>query len=147
MKTTAIATAILLSIVAPTGADAEESLEEKKYWKGQTDYLNRSLESASKKCGVEFTFTWIDKPKIRAELEKTNHSPFSMCGAPIEDVEMVCREGEDETAAVKAKIKGFTCGYSKSRKATLAKGTLAYMGNLEEANFYDWFRPWLLKNL
>ena len=50
--------------------------------------------------------------------------------------------------SVKAKIKGFQCGSGKPRKLDLsAKGILKYMGNIEEANFSDWAKPWLLKKL
>jgi hypothetical protein len=137
------------SIVLATIAIAQaESLEERKYWKGQMDYLNRSLESAAEKCGVKFTFAWVDKPKFRAAAEKNNNSPYSICASMVDEVESLCREGDDEKSSVKAKIKGFECGYGKPRKATIGKnGILKYMGNHEESNFSDWAKPWLMKQL
>ncbi len=124
-----------------------ESLEDKKYWKGQTDYINKELESASKQCDVKFTFDWVAKDKFRAALEKSSYSPNGVCGNIIDQVEMLCREGDDEKAAVKAKIKAFKCGHAKPRTLDLNSGTLTYMGNNDEANFSDWAKPWLMKKL
>jgi hypothetical protein len=138
---------LALSVIIASSTVHAESLEEKKFWKGQMDYVQRSLDDANKQCGVKFTFDWVDKATLRAETEKTNHSPNGVCSAIIEEVTSICREGEDEKKAVTAKIKGFTCGYAKERKLSLAGGSLKFMGNLEQSNFSDWAKPWLLKNL
>ncbi len=111
------------------------------------DYLSRSLDSASEKCGVKFTFEWVDKPTLRTETEKTSHSPYGVCSGVIDEVESICREGEDETASVKAGIKGFRCGYAKERTLSLKKGVVTYMGNNVQSNWSDWARPILLKAL
>lgn len=138
---------LVLSIILTASTAAAESLEEKKYWKGQMDYVQRSLDDAATQCGVKFTFDWVDKAKLRAETEKTSHSPNGVCSIIIEEVAGICREGEDEKKAVAAKIKGFTCGHAKDRKLALSGGIVRYMGNNEQANFSAWARPWLLKNL
>jgi len=138
----------LALVTGTVGTLHAESLEERKFWKGQMDYLNRSLESASEKCDVKFTFEWIDKPKLREAAEKNNNSPYSICASIVDEVDSLCREGDDEKASVKAKIKGFTCGYGKPRKLDLTKaGIVKYLGNHEEANFSDWAKPWLMKKL
>ena len=60
----------------------------------------------------------------------------------------LCREGDDEKASVKARIKGFQCGYAKPRTLDISKsGMVKYMGNNEESNFSDWAKPWLMKKL
>ena len=138
---------LALSIIVAASTVHAESLEEKKFWKGQMDYVQRSLDDANKKCGVTFTFDWVDKATLRAETEKTKHSPNGVCTNIINTVTAICREGEDEKKAVAAKIKGFTCGHDKERKLSLDGGTLKYMGNNSQSNFRDWARPWLLKNL
>ncbi len=137
----------LIPVLLTTTASAE-SLEERKYWKGQMDYLQRSLDSAEKSCGYQFTYEWVDKPKLREAAEKNNNSPYGICAAIVDEVESLCREGDDEKASVKAKIKGFKCGYAKPRKLDLNKaGIITYMGNNEESNFSDWAKPWLMKKL
>lgn len=138
---------LVLSILLASSTVGAESLEEKKFWKGQMDYVQRSIDDANTQCGVKFTFGWVDKAKLRAETEKTNHSPNGVCSAIIEEVAGICREGEDEKKAVAAKIKGFTCGHAKERKLALTGGILKYTGNNEQSNFSDWAKPWLLKNL
>ena len=138
---------LVLSILLASSTVGAESLEEKKFWKGQMDYVQRSLDDAEKQCGVKFTYSWVDKAKLRAETEKTNHSPNGVCSNIIEEVAGICREGEDEKKAVAAKIKGFTCGHAKERKLALTGGILKYTGNNEQSNFSDWAKPWLLKNL
>jgi hypothetical protein len=138
---------LVLSILLATSIAGAESLEEKKYWKGQMDYLQRSIDDASKKCGVKFTFAFTDKPTLRAETKKTSHTPYGVCSAIIDEVEGICREGDDEKQAVAAKIKGFTCGFAKERKLELTGGLVKYMGNNNQSNFSNWARPWLLKNL
>ena len=140
-----LAFSILLGTAASLHA---ESLEERKYWKGQMDYLNRSLEDGEKQCGVKFTFEWVDKPKLREAAEKNNNSPYGICDSIVQEVTSLCREGEDEKSSVKAKIKGFQCGYAKPRTLDLSKaGIVKYMGNNEESNFSDWAKPWLMKKL
>ena len=125
-----------------------ESLEERKYWKGQMDYINRGIEEGEKQCGVKFTFELIDKPKLRAEAAKENTSPYSICDLIVQEVVSLCREGEDEKSSVAAKIKGFQCGYTKPRKLDLSKaGIVKYLGNNEEPNFSAWAKPWLMKKL
>jgi len=142
MKKLALVPFLLLSTVA-----SAESLEEKKFWKGQTDYVQRSLDDASEKCGVKFTFAWVDKPKLRTEADKAGASPNGICTAAIDEVNGLCRADEDGKAAVKAKIKGFTCGYAKPRKLDLKGGIVTYLGNNDEANFSDWAKPLLEKKL
>jgi hypothetical protein len=143
MKKNLIVTSLLL---VSTVAFAE-SLEEKKYWKGENDYINKSIESANDGCGAKFTFDWVDKEKLRAAAEKADNSPYGICLAIVDQVGSLCREGEDEKAAVKKNIKGFRCGYSKPRSLELSGGIIKYMGNNEEANFSEWAKPWLTKKL
>lgn len=138
---------LVLAILLATSTAGAESLEEKKYWKGEMDYVQRSLDDAEKQCGAKFGFEWVDKPKLRAEVEKTNHSPNGVCSAIIEEVTSICREGEEEKKAVTAKIKRFSCGFAKERKLDLTGGNLKYMGNNNQSNFSDWAKPWLLKKL
>jgi hypothetical protein len=140
---------LALSILFATTATLHaESLEERKYWKGQMDYINRGIDDGEKQCGVKFTFEFIEKPKLREEAEKNNNSPYGICDSIVQEVVSLCREGEDEKASVKAKIKGFQCGYGKPRKLDLSKsGIVKLMGNNEESNFSDWAKPWLMKKL
>ena len=140
-------TLIAAAIVASTVTAHAESLEEKQYWKKQQNYIDRDLQTLEKACGFALTFEWVDKPTLRAEVEKTNHSPNGVCANIINQVATICRQGDDEKAAVKAKIKGFTCGYAKERTLDLKGGIVKYMGNNNQANFSDWARPWLLKKL
>jgi hypothetical protein len=134
-------------ILAATTTIRAESLEEKKYWKEEMDYMNRALTDAAAQCGVKFTFDWVDKAKLRAEAEKNNNSPNGICDSIVNEVGGICRQGEEEKAAVKAKIKGFTCGYQNPRSLELKGGIVKFMGNNQEANFSDWAKPWLMKKL
>lgn len=138
---------IVASLLLTTAAVHAESLEERKFWKGEMDYVQKSLDDASEKCGVKFTFDWVDKAKLRTEAEKHGNSPNGICTAIVDEVDSLCRAGDDEKASVKAKIKGFQCGYTNPRKLNLTKGIVKYMGNNEEANFSDWAKPWLMKKL
>jgi hypothetical protein len=139
---------LAVSVLLITSLASAESLEERKYWKGQMEYLQQSIDSAQTACDAKFSFAWVDKEKFRAEAEKANANPFGVCNAIVDEVASLCREGDDEKASVKAKIKGFQCGYAKPRKLDLSKaGTVKYMGNNEEANFSDWAKPWLMKRL
>jgi len=140
---TLVTTAILL---VTTTAFAE-SLEERKFWKRQRDYVDETLKKANKACDVNFTFDWIDQPTLRSEVEKTKHSPNGVCSAIIDVVASVCREGADEKATVKAKITGFTCGYAKERSLDLRGGVVKYQGNNVQSNFSEYAKPWLLKHL
>ena len=79
--------------------------------------------------------------------EKNNWSPYGVCSAIVDEVGSLCRAGEDEKTAVKAKIKGFKCGYAAARTLDLKGGIITYMGNNEQANFSDWAKPWLMKHL
>ena len=123
------------------------SLEERKYWKGQDDYLFRNVDDGKDKCGVAFTVEWVGRKQFRADAVKVNTSPYSVCDSIIAETVSLCREGEDEKSSVAAKIKGFRCGYGKPRTLTLDNGIVVYMGNNEESNFSDWAKPWLMKNL
>ena len=133
-------------LLATTTAHAE-SLEEKKFWKRQRDYIDEKLKIAHKNCGTSFSFDWDNAPVLRAEVEKTKHTPNGVCGAVIEAVSSICREGADEKATVKAKITGFTCGFAKERTLELKGGIVKYNGNNTQSNFDDWAKPWLLKHL
>jgi hypothetical protein len=134
-------------VLAATTTVRAESLEEKKYWKEEMDYMNRALDYGKEQCGVKFTFEWVDKAKLRAEAEKNNNSPNGICDSIVNEVSGICRLGEEEKAAVKAKIKGFACGYAKSRTLELKGGIVTFMGNNQQSNFSDWAKPWLMKKL
>jgi len=124
-----------------------ESLEERKFWKGEMDWMNKSLEAANEKCGTKFTFEWVNKPELRTETKKTNHGPANVCHGVVDEIEGICREGDDEKSSVKAGIKGFRCGYAEKRTLTLKNGIVTYMGNNVQSNWSDWARPILLKAL
>jgi hypothetical protein len=130
-----------------TAGDDGMSLEERKFWQGQKDYIDRSLKEGEAKCGVAFSFEWVDRATLRAEAEKNNNSPNGICDSIIDEVVSLCREGEDEKSSVAAKIKGFQCGHAKARTLALEGGIVKYMGNNEESNFSDWAKPWLMKHL
>jgi len=142
---------LIASLVLSTGIVSTlhaESLEERKFWKGQMDYINRGIEDGEKQCGVKFTFEFIEKPKLRAETEKSGHSPYGVCDSIAQKVVSLSGEGDEEKNTVAAKIKGFQCGYGKPRKLDLGKsGILKYMGNNDESNFSDWAKPWIMKKL
>lgn len=142
--------AIPLALLLASTVARAESLEEKKYWKGQTDYIARDIADAEKVCGTKFTFEVIDKDKakLREAHDKKNHTPNSVCSAPITSVALICRRGEDEKAAVRAKIKGFACGAGNPRALSLDKaGIVRFHGNLDEVNLHEWIRGWLEKAL
>ncbi len=129
------------------GGEVGGSLEERKYWRGQMDYLQRSLDSAEKDCGIRFSFEWIEPAKLREAADANNNSPYGICASVIDEVDSLCREGADEKTSVAAKIKGFKCGYAKPRNLAFDGNALVYMGNNEESNFSDWAKPWIMKNL
>lgn len=129
------------------GGNDGMSLEERKFWQGERDYMDRSLKEAESRCGVKFSFEWVDRPTFRTESAKTNHTPYGICSSIVDEVASLCREGEDEKSSVAAKIKGFACGYGKPRTLELEGGVVKFMGNNEEANFSDWAKPWLTKHL
>jgi len=136
-----------LATTATTALVHAESLEERKFWKGQMDYLNKAIEKGEKACGVKFTLELLDKEKFRAETDKTHQTPRGVCNVMIDEISTVCRQGEDEKAAVKAKIKSIQCGFANPRNLALKNGTLTYLGNNQESNFSEWARPWLMKHL
>jgi hypothetical protein len=147
MKNLLALTALVVS-VAGTVTVRADSLEEKKFWQGQMDYVNEKLKTASEACDVKFTFDWVDKTTLRDTTAKNHWSPNGVCTNIVDEVGSLCRAGKDEKDAVKAKIKGFTCGYAEKRTLDLSKaGIVKYMGNNAEANFSDWAKPWLMKHL
>src|ERR1700744_4941395 len=139
-----VAIAIVLATSATLHAD---SLEERKFWKEQMDYVNQKLDSANKSCGAKLTFDWVDKPKLRDEAQKHQNSPNGICTNIIDEVDSLCRSDADSKASVVSKIRGFTCGYSNPRHLDMKGGIVMYMGNNDEANFSDWAKPWLEKHL
>lgn len=139
-----LALSILASLAASAGAD---SLADRKYWKGEMDYVDRSLKAGEEACGVKFSFDWVDREKLKAEAEKNSNSPNGICAAIVDEVVGICRAGDDDKSAVKSKIKGFRCGYAKERTLTLKGGIVTYMGNNQQSNFSDWAKPILEKNL
>jgi hypothetical protein len=74
-------------------------------------------------------------------------TPNGICGAIVDEVVTICREGDEEKALVAKKIKGFKCGYAKARTLELKGGSVKYMGNNTQSNFSDWAKPILEKNL
>jgi hypothetical protein len=51
-----------------------ESLEEKKFWKRQRDYIDETLKRTNKACETNLTFDWDNQIQLRTEVEKTKHS-------------------------------------------------------------------------
>jgi hypothetical protein len=133
-------------LVIATAAQAD-SLEEKQFWKHQRNWIDEQLKTAEKACGFKIEFDWDGPATLRAETAKTKHSPNGVCGAIVDEVAAICREGADEKAAVKSKISAITCGYAKPRTLQLDGKTLRYHGNNVEPNFSAWAKPWLLKSL
>src|SRR5258706_13263300 len=117
MKT--VLTAAILVVTTTAFAD---SLEEKKFWKRQRDYVEEHLKTAERACGVKFNFDWHPPATLRSETEKTKHSPNGVCTAVIDTVASICREGADEKATVKAKISAISCGFSSDRSLDLKGG-------------------------
>ncbi|MEO7731803.1 MAG: hypothetical protein ABIY55_12575, partial [Kofleriaceae bacterium] len=115
-----------LATTTTTSLVHAESLEEKTYWKKQMDYINKAVEKTDKACDLKLTFEFVDKDKLRTEAEKNKNSANGICGAIIEEVASLCRKGEDEKTAVKAKIKGFQCGFAKPRTLDLKGGLVTY---------------------
>jgi hypothetical protein len=140
-------TVLTAAILVATATAHAESLEEKKFWKRQRDYIDEKLKVAERACGFKPAFEWSGKETLRAEVEKTKHSPNGVCQSIIDSVASICREGEDEKAAVKTKIGTIHCGYAKERTLDLKSGTLTYRGNNTQSNFSEWAKPWLLKHL
>jgi hypothetical protein len=140
-------TLLTAAILLVTTTAYAESLEEKQFWKRQRNYVDEKLKVAEKACGFKIAFDWVEKETLRSEVEKTKHSPNGVCTGIIDDVAAICRQGDDEKAAVKAKISSVTCGYAKERNLDLKGGTLNYRGNNTQSNFSEWARPWLLKHL
>lgn len=135
-------------VLATTTLAQAESMEEKKFWKRERDYIDKEIAFVDKQCGSKLAFDWVDKPTLRAETEKTNHTPNGVCGNIINLVGMICKNGDDEDkATVKSKITTIQCGFAKERKLELKGGVLKYQGNNNQANFGDWAKPWLLKHL
>jgi hypothetical protein len=137
---------ITVLLLATTFAQAE-SLEEKKYWKRQKDYLDEHMKVAEKHCKAKFTFNWVDQPTLRSETEKTKHMPHSVCGNIIDAVRSICQDGEEEAATVRAKITGFSCGFAANRTVKLEGGIVKFAGNNVQPNFLNWAKPILLKSL
>jgi hypothetical protein len=133
-------------LLIATAAQAE-SLEEKQFWKHQRNWIDEQLKTAEKACGFKIAFDWEDPATLRAETAKTKHSPNGVCGAIVDEVAAICRQGADEKAAVHSKIAAITCGYAKPRTLQLDGKTLRYHGNNVEPNFSAWAKPWLLKSL
>ncbi len=123
------------------------SLEERKYWRGEDDYLFQSVDGGKATCGVSFTVEWVNRKQFRTEAVKANTSPYSVCDSIVAETVSLCREGEDEKSSVASKIKGFRCSYGKPRTLTMDNGIVVYVGNHEESNFSAWAKPWLMKNL
>ena len=134
-------------LVTAGAAHAEESLEDKTYWKPQQTLIDRSMVEVEKRCGPGIAFEWVDKPKFRAAAEKSQYTPFGVCDNMVQLVASICRAGEDEKKAVGAKIKTISCGYAKARTLDLKGGKLKYMGNNDEGNWHDWAKPALTKKL
>jgi hypothetical protein len=146
MKTMSACTALVVTVAGALTLRAD-TLEEKKFWEGQMNYMNDALKPAAEACGVQFTFDWVDKVKLRDAAVANNWSPNGICSGIVNEVGSLCRQGKDEKDAVKAKIKGFTCGYAAKRTLDFKGSTVVYMGNNAEANFSDWAKPWLMKHL
>jgi hypothetical protein len=138
---------ISLSIILATSVVSAESLEERKYWKEQMVEVNDSIEWGEEHCGVKFEFEFVDKEKLRAELENTRWPPGKVCGVIVSEAVRLCREGDKPKAAVTAKIKSFRCGFAKERKMTLKNGVVTYMNNQTQPNPEQWAREQLLDNL
>ena len=139
---------LTIAILLTAGlAQAEESLEDKEFWKGQQTYIDRSMVEVEKRCGPGITFEWIDKAKFREATEKSQYKPYGICDNMLQLVARVCGDSEDGKKAVTAKIMTVACGYSKSRTLDLKGGKLKYLGNNDQANFWDWAKPALTKKL
>lgn len=140
-------TVVTAAILIVTSTAFAESLEERKYWKRQRDYVEEHLKGVERACGFKPNFEFHDQPTLRSETEKTRHSPMGVCNTLVDEIASICREGKDEASSVKAKISTIQCGFAADRSLDLKSNTLRYLGNNTQANFSNWARPWLLKHL
>jgi hypothetical protein len=138
---------VIAAVMATAATAFAESLEEKQYWKGQMDYVQRSIDAVKNTCKVTLKFDWVNKAELRKKAEAAGHTPNGICTAIVDQLDTICREGAESQAAVKAKIKAVKCGYAAKRSLAMGGGTVTYMGNNVEANFSDWAGPWLKKKL
>lgn len=139
----------LAVLLATTATLHAESLEEKKYWKLQTERIDRTLQKVEEACGVKVAFEFLDKPRLRAaaEAEKTKSSGYGICDRVVDLVHSICLGGDDEKQAVAAKIKKIECGFSNPWTLDLKGGTVVFHGNNSQYNFTDWAKPLLMKKL
>lgn len=139
----------LAVLLATTATLRAENLEEKKFWKQESERIDRSIKKTNEVCGTKLEFEFLDKPKLRAsaEAEKTKSSPYGVCDRVVNLVHSICLGGDDEKQAVLAGIKKIQCGFSNPWKLDLKAGTVVFHGNNTQYNFSEWAKPLLMKKL
>jgi len=120
------------SVLVLTSLVHAESLEERKYWKGQMVRLEQKLSVVVDSCGVEIPFEYVGKEALRANAEKEKYSPNVLCGYVVAEVGSQCLDGEKRKAAVAKKVKAMQCTWAPKRSITVKNGIVLLKGNGHE---------------
>jgi hypothetical protein len=89
----------------------------------------------------------FDKPSYKGQLE-TNNSIYGFCAELYSGLRNICSDA-DGKAAVKEKINKIECAFGGKGKRALSlnSGTLQMTIDWDAANYGDFIKAWLLKNL
>jgi hypothetical protein len=133
-------------ICSTWAAMAQESLGEKQKWREQEEYLAAAAAPVKAACGKDITASF-DKPSFKDQME-TKNSFYGFCGEAFTGLSNICAT-PDGKAAVAAKISKIECtfGGKDKRALSLKDGTLQMSIDWDAANYQDFLKAWLLKNL
>jgi len=129
---------VVASVLLVSSLARAESLEERKYWRGQMAMLDSDLREANEECEVEITFEYIDKAEMRAAAEKGKFSPRVVCNPLIKEIARTCRDGDKRKAAVAKKAKTLQCGYSTNKTLTVKGGVVRMKATFEVTQRTNW---------
>jgi hypothetical protein len=141
-------------IVIGGAAIAELSERQKEFAKAQDEYFKREVDSADAKCETKLDAK-IDWESFKGEVDRRldgkegSHSFYGYCAEPVGTLYSMCGGSERSKAAIKKKIKSYTCkfGGKGKRKAVLKGGALTYWVDWDAANNGDFMKAFLGKKL
>jgi hypothetical protein len=141
-------------LVSAGVAFADMSLRQKEFAKKQDEYFKKEVDLANEKCGIKLNAK-IDWESFKGEVDKQldgkdgyNYSFSGYCDAPVGSMFGIC-DSEDGKAAIKKRIKSYTCKYGGEgkRKIELKGANLTMWVDWKASNYDDYVKEYLGKTL
>ena len=129
---------VIASMALTAFVRAEDlSIKEKQWRADQKNYMDEEVKSTNETCGTKLTEE-VNFGTFKVE-DRSNHSVYGYCGAPLEALRTLCGDVTGKEA-VQKKMKKIVCSFGGTGKRSLSvkDGVATYVVDWDSSNDADY---------